>query len=179
MSSITIPAAFTVISFVEMDVRGQPQTTRCHVPTRRSFDERASPSATPTVLSSEKITLKMTSNADGDDLKKAARLFNKILNQPKLSSSTSRTDKHVDEGIKKIRRLILVDGIPHAIVSAQAISKKSAAVEQSQDPNLRPRIWKILLGVNDLSADKFLRYVGRGPCEFKEKIRNDTFRCQC
>ena len=50
--------------------------------------------------------------------------------------------------------------------------------EMRQDPNLRPKIWKILLGVNDLSADKYLRYVGRGPCEFKEKIRNDTFRCQ-
>ena len=45
-----------------------------------------------------------------------------------------------------------------------------------QDPNLRPRIWKILLGVNQLSADKYLQLVGKGPCEFKEKIRNDTFR---
>ena len=45
-----------------------------------------------------------------------------------------------------------------------------------QDPTLRPRVWKILLGVNNISADKYLRYVGRGPCEFKEKIRNDTFR---
>lgn len=30
--------------------------------------------------------------------------------------------------------------------------------------------------MNSLSADKYLRYVGRGPCEYKEKIRNDTFR---
>ncbi|KAH8108529.1 rab domain-containing cell division control protein [Phellopilus nigrolimitatus] len=94
-----------------------------------------------------------------DDAQRAARTFNRILNQPKLSTTAPRTEKHVDEGIKKLRRLILVDGIPHSV-----------------DPKLRPRIWKILLGVDDLSAEKYLRYVGQGPCEFKEKIRNDTFR---
>ncbi|PAV16851.1 bub2 [Pyrrhoderma noxium] len=94
-----------------------------------------------------------------DDAGRAAKTFNRILNQPKLSASGSRTDKNVEDGIKKLRRLILVDGIPNQI-----------------DPDLRPKIWKILLGVNNLSADKYLRYVGRGPCEFKEKIRNDTFR---
>lgn len=30
--------------------------------------------------------------------------------------------------------------------------------------------------MNHLSAEKYLSYVSRGPCEFKEKIRNDTFR---
>ncbi|EJC98409.1 rab domain-containing cell division control protein [Fomitiporia mediterranea MF3/22] len=94
-----------------------------------------------------------------DDAQRAAKTFNRILNQPKLSGTAPRTDKQIEEGIKKLRRLILVDGIPYTI-----------------DPTLRPRIWKILLGVNNLSADKYLRYVGKGPCEFKEKIRNDTFR---
>lgn len=46
-----------------------------------------------------------------------------------------------------------------------------------QDATLRPRIWKILLRVNDLPAGTFLEYVARGPCEVREKIRNDTFRC--
>lgn len=46
-----------------------------------------------------------------------------------------------------------------------------------QDPTLRYRIWKILLRVNDLPAETFLEYVARGPCEVREKIRNDTFRC--
>jgi hypothetical protein len=45
-----------------------------------------------------------------------------------------------------------------------------------QDPTLRYRIWKILLRVNDLPAETFLEYVARGPCEVREKIRNDTFR---
>ena len=39
-----------------------------------------------------------------------------------------------------------------------------------------PRIWKVLLRVRDVSAEAFLEYVGRGPCEVREKIRNDTFR---
>lgn len=45
-----------------------------------------------------------------------------------------------------------------------------------QDSTLRPRIWKVLLRVRDVSAESFLEYVGRGPCEVREKIRNDTFR---
>ncbi|KAL5501898.1 CDC16 [Sanghuangporus vaninii] len=95
-----------------------------------------------------------------EDAQRAARTINRILNQPKLAGSAQqRTDKQIEEGIKKLRRVILVEGIPHTV-----------------DPTLRPRVWKILLGVNSISADKYLRYVRRGPCEFKEKIRNDTFR---
>ncbi|KAJ7782898.1 rab domain-containing cell division control protein [Mycena metata] len=87
-----------------------------------------------------------------------AHSFNKILNQPKVSSK-SRSSTDIDDGTKKLRRMILVEGIPSAA-----------------DPTLRPRIWKILLRVNNLSSETFLRYVARGPCEVREKIRNDTFR---
>ncbi|KAK2467832.1 hypothetical protein APHAL10511_000127 [Amanita phalloides] len=87
----------------------------------------------------------------------AAHSFNKILNQPKISKSRSHAEP--DDGTKKLRRLILVEGIPSAI-----------------DATLRHRIWKILLRVTDLSADTYLQYVTRGPCEVREKIRNDTFR---
>lgn len=45
-----------------------------------------------------------------------------------------------------------------------------------KDPTLRPRIWKILLRVNEVSADEFAGYVARGACPVREKIRNDTFR---
>ncbi|KZP34237.1 TBC-domain-containing protein [Athelia psychrophila] len=86
-----------------------------------------------------------------------AHSFNKILNAPRSSSKSRNPD--IDEGIKKLRRLILVDGIPSAV-----------------DATLRPRIWKILLGVYDLPAEMYLEYVARGPCEVREKIRNDTFR---
>jgi cell cycle arrest protein BUB2 len=87
-----------------------------------------------------------------------AHAFNKILSHPKLSSKT-RTPEDVEENVKKLRRLILIDGIP-----------------SNTDPTLRYRIWKILLRVTDLPAKTFLEYVARGPCEVREKIRNDTFR---
>lgn len=44
-----------------------------------------------------------------------AHSFNKVLNQYK-SSSRSRTTAEVEESVKKLRRLILVDGIPSAAV---------------------------------------------------------------
>ncbi|RPD66373.1 bub2 protein [Lentinus tigrinus ALCF2SS1-7] len=87
-----------------------------------------------------------------------AHSFNKILNMFK-SASKARTAADMEEATKKLRRLILVDGIPSAA-----------------DPTLRPRIWKVLLRVREVSAESFLEYVGRGPCEVREKIRNDTFR---
>jgi len=55
--------------------------------------------------------------------------------------------------------MILVEGIP-----------------STSDPTLRPRIWKILLRVNELPSNTYLHYVSRGPCQVREKIRNDTFR---
>ncbi|KAH9001780.1 TBC-domain-containing protein [Lactarius akahatsu] len=87
-----------------------------------------------------------------------AHAFNKILSNPKLSSKT-RTPEDVEENVKKLRRLILIEGIP-----------------SKTDPTLRYRIWKILLRVTDLPAKTFVEYVARGPCEVREKIRNDTFR---
>ncbi|KAF8918064.1 rab-GTPase-TBC domain-containing protein [Mucidula mucida] len=84
--------------------------------------------------------------------------FAKILSQPKFSSK-SRASGEYDDGTKKLRRMILTEGIP-----------------SDQDPTLRPRIWKILLRINDLKADTYLDYVARGPCDVREKIRNDTFR---
>ncbi|KAF9512526.1 hypothetical protein BS47DRAFT_1486202 [Hydnum rufescens UP504] len=86
-----------------------------------------------------------------------AQQFNKILNQSKYSGS--RIPEDIEDGLKKLRRLILVNGIP-----------------SEADPSIRPRIWKLLLRVRDLSADTYLRYVSRGPCPVREKIRNDTFR---
>jgi cell cycle arrest protein BUB2 len=95
---------------------------------------------------------------DAVNLATTVHAFNKILAQPKLSSRT-RTPEDVEDSVKKLRRLILIEGIPSRV-----------------DPTLRYRIWKILLRVNDLPAETFLEYVARGPCEVREKIRNDTFR---
>jgi cell cycle arrest protein BUB2 len=46
-----------------------------------------------------------------------AHSFNKILNQPR--SSKSKRSGDVDEGTKKLRRMILVEGIPSAAVCFQ------------------------------------------------------------
>ena len=48
----------------------------------------------------------------------AAHSFNKILNQHK--SSKSRRSGDADEGLKKLRRMILVEGIPSKIVRSNA-----------------------------------------------------------
>lgn len=47
-----------------------------------------------------------------------AHSFNKILNQHKSSKSKRTGD--VDEGLKKLRRMILVEGIPSKIVRSNA-----------------------------------------------------------
>ncbi|KAI0028373.1 TBC-domain-containing protein [Vararia minispora EC-137] len=91
--------------------------------------------------------------ADGDAAQ-VAHSFNKILAQP-----AKRSSRDVDESVKKLRRLILIEGIPSVA-----------------DGTLRHRIWKIFLRVADLPVETFLDYVARGPCEVREKIRNDTFR---
>jgi cell cycle arrest protein BUB2 len=49
------------------------------------------------------------------DLASTAHAFNKILSQPRLSSKT-RTPDDVEEGVKKLRRLILIEGIPSKAV---------------------------------------------------------------
>lgn len=104
-----------------------------------------------------------------------AHSFNKILNHPK-STSKPRATGEPDDGTRKLRRLILVDGIPSSVVCKRRLLAVSLFDTIPQDSSLRPRIWKILLRVHDLSADRFLCYVARGPCEVREKIRNDTFR---
>ncbi|EIW82788.1 TBC-domain-containing protein [Coniophora puteana RWD-64-598 SS2] len=98
------------------------------------------------------------SSSTRDPAAAAAHSFNKILAQPGKSTKSKRSGD-VDESVKKLRRMILVEGIPSQV-----------------DATLRPRIWKILLRVDEISADTFLGYVTRGPCEVREKIRNDTFR---
>jgi len=125
---------------------------------------------------------------DAARLAATAHAFNKILSQPKLSSKT-RTPEDVEETVKKLRRLILIEGIPSKAVrtplglpwfSHVCITLCVFIIFVffcSQDPTLRYRIWKILLRVIDLPAETFLEYVARGPCEVREKIRNDTFRC--
>ena len=50
----------------------------------------------------------MAEPGENDDQLRAAKTFNRILNQPKLNPSAPRTDKHVEEGIKKLRERQMV-----------------------------------------------------------------------
>lgn len=80
-----------------------------HLATSRASSERSC------TLDCEPTTglscLKMSSSAAA-----TAHSFNKILNLPKSSSKT-RTPLDVEEAVRKLRRLILVDGIPSSVVS--------------------------------------------------------------
>lgn len=40
---------------------------------------------------------------------------------------------------------------------------------------LRPLLWKILLGVTEISANEYLDYVRLGPSSVNDKIRNDSY----
>lgn len=55
---------------------------------------------------------------DAVNLATTVHAFNKILAQPKLSSRT-RTPEDVEESVKKLRRLILIEGIPSRAVCAR------------------------------------------------------------
>ena len=62
-----------------------------------------------------------------EDAQRAARTINRILNQPKqVGSAQQRTDKQIEDGIKKLRRVILVEGIPHTMVSKRFSRQRSA-----------------------------------------------------
>ncbi|KZT61278.1 rab domain-containing cell division control protein [Calocera cornea HHB12733] len=84
--------------------------------------------------------------------------FAKILDNPRFASR-ARSPQQVDDGLRKLRRQILLDGIPDDIAAAR-----------------RPAVWKLFLGIKHLDGERYLSYVSRGPCAVREKIRNDTFR---
>jgi hypothetical protein len=125
----------------------------------------ASRRQSPLTPSSTTMPPKSTSSSVKDS---TAHAFNKLLNQPRPGSK-SRSGE-VDDGTKRLRRMILVEGIPSKAVGHPTFRPLT------QDPTLRPRIWKILLRVNEIPTDTYLRYIAKGPCEVREKIRNDTFR---
>ncbi|EIW66443.1 hypothetical protein TREMEDRAFT_34771 [Tremella mesenterica DSM 1558] len=80
--------------------------------------------------------------------------FSTLLNP----ASKHRSASDISDGLKRIRRLVLTEGIPNDVTP------------------LRPRIWKLMLRVERLQADEYLRYVAMGPSSVSTKIKNDTFR---
>ncbi|WWC68523.1 uncharacterized protein I206_102452 [Kwoniella pini CBS 10737] len=82
-----------------------------------------------------------------------------LLN-PLSLTGRHRSTSDISDGLKKIRRIVLTEGIP----------------EVPNRPALRPKIWKLMLKVDNLNAEDYLRWVSMGPSSDSHKIKNDTFR---
>ncbi|OCF75101.1 cell cycle arrest protein BUB2 [Kwoniella mangroviensis CBS 8886] len=82
-----------------------------------------------------------------------------LLN-PLALSGRHRSTSEISDGLKRIRRIVLTEGIP----------------ERLGKPSLRPKIWKLMLKVDNLNAEDYLRWVSMGPSSDSHKIKNDTFR---
>lgn len=87
---------------------------------------------------------------------KERKKYNELLASVKLTERIS--DIEIEEKLKKLRRLIVLYGIP------------------TSAPNLRPLVWKLLLKVHDLDSHQYLRLVSRGRSSVADKIRNDASR---
>lgn len=154
------------ISTLTLQTLASSYRHRCSQPPRPSTttmseDEQKAARTFNRILAHQSKSISSSSSANSSQSQSTIKLSDHLREREQESHRNAPSERQVDEGLKKLRRLILVEGIPCSV-----------------DSTIRPRIWKILLGIgaHDLSADRYLRYVGRGPCEFKEKIRNDTFR---
>ncbi|KAJ9119075.1 hypothetical protein QFC22_003566 [Naganishia vaughanmartiniae] len=87
-------------------------------------------------------------------------VFLKILNQTSHPSSSS----DISDNLKRLRRLVLTQGIP------------DDPVDNANETGIRGRVWKLLLRIDQVSAEDYLQWVDMGPSEVSAKIRNDTFR---
>eukprot|EP00727_Mastigamoeba_balamuthi_P007865 m51a1_g37 hypothetical protein (322) ;mRNA; f:140139-141897 len=72
------------------------------------------------------------------------------------------------QNLNKLRRLILLEGLP-----PQSQAEKDNVEFKC---SLRGRVWKILLGVKSVSAQRYTRLVSRGPSLQSDKIDRDKDR---
>lgn len=78
------------------------------------------------------------------------------------------TDRELQGALKKLRKMVLCDGVPDEEASKKRLSSASG---------LRGRIWKALLGIHRISALDYITLLEKGPCDvYDSKIKNDTFR---
>lgn len=71
----------------------------------------------------------------------------------------------VQKNLTELRKLILLKGLP-----------LEADGREEKGRSLRAQVWKILLQVNELDADGYLKAVEKGPSRDANKIKDDTFR---
>jgi hypothetical protein len=81
--------------------------------------------------------------------------FLKILNQTSNPASSS----DVSDNLKRLRRLVLTRGIPN----------DTDAGEDDNGGQIRARVWKLLLRIDRVSPDDYLRCVDMGPSEVSAK----------
>jgi len=74
----------------------------------------------------------------------------------------------LDQSLQELRKMILLEGLPPETEDEQT--------RYEIEGTLRGRIWKILLRVRQLDANKYIELVEKGSASFYQKIRNDTFR---
>lgn len=122
------------------------------------------------------------------------------------SSSAGPSSSEISDSLKRLRRLILVEGIPEDATLDSVgcrrceIPPSCPKLARSCQGSTRARVWKILLqiGPEDLGSRDYLEYVSRGPSEVSAKsewtiphplaarppdaaplgtlVKNDTFR---
>lgn len=71
--------------------------------------------------------------------------------------------------LTKIRRHVLLDGIPDLVSLRSIVWVQQAYYDQRDNPKLRPVIWKLMLRVQKLNKEDYLRYVSMGPSEVSTK----------
>ncbi|KND03188.1 uncharacterized protein SPPG_02246 [Spizellomyces punctatus DAOM BR117] len=83
-----------------------------------------------------------------------------------LLGSKNGSDNELREALRKLRRMVLTEGLPNDVETFRSPS----------DCSLRGRIWKVLLGIYRLSSFEYFNLIERGPSSVYDKIKNDTFR---
>ncbi|KYQ93037.1 RabGAP/TBC domain-containing protein [Tieghemostelium lacteum] len=77
----------------------------------------------------------------------------------------------VQQNLEQLRKRILLDGLPPE--SEQEIEERKNGVNKC---SLRGLVWKVLLGIKDVSADKYIELVKKGASKQYQKIRKDIGR---
>ena len=105
------------------------------------------------------------------------KTYNKLHD---LLSPTNRhrTSSEIHDSLKRIRRVVLTEGIPE-LVSRFICSSSSQADKQEDEEPLRPRIWKLMLKVDKLHGKDFMRYVSLGPSVVSHKSQSTPLYHDC
>lgn len=86
--------------------------------------------------------------------------FLKILDQTSNPASSS----DISDNLKRLRRLVLTRGIPDGTERGK----------DGDDARIRSRVWKLLLRVDHVSPEDYLKWVDMGPSEVSAKSKHSS-----